>query len=541
MSPNVRLPATKLVAIYARVSTARQEEDGTIETQLRALREFAQQNGCNIIQEYTDDGWSGDILARPSLDQLRSDAAKKIWEAVLIYDPDRLARRYSYQELVMDELRERQIEVLFVTVSAPKNSEEKILHGVRGLFAEYERAKIAERFRLGKLRKVKDGHILLSEAPYGYAYIPNRGDQHGYLEILDQEARIVKMIFEWVANEFLTIRQAARRLQEMEIRPRRSRRGVWSTSTLSTLLRNQVYIGEAHWGRSYAVAPQRPLKNVTYRKIKKTSRRVRPEAEWVTINVPAIIDRQLYDRTRAQLDANYALSKRNKKNEYLLAGKIRCTCGRGRSGEGPQGGKHLYYRCIDRVLTFPLPPTCTEKGINARVADRLVWETIVRLMNSEELLSEQVRRWFGAREAKINSSRADIAAMGREMDGLKTCEDRYNRAYGAGLLTVEQLREYTAPLQERISSLRRQLANSQQEANAYCGEMPSDNEIKEFSEAARSTLQNLNFHARRAILVNTVEKIVGTQQKLDVYGCIPIRNHVELCSSPIYSREHGRS
>ena len=74
------------------------------------------------------------------------------------------------------------LEVLFVTVSAPKNSEEKILHGVRGLFAEYERAKIAERFRLGKLRKVKDGHILLSEAPYGYIYIPNQGDRHGYLE-----------------------------------------------------------------------------------------------------------------------------------------------------------------------------------------------------------------------------------------------------------------------------------------------------------------------------------------------------------------------
>lgn len=114
---------------------------------------------------------------------------------------------------------------------------------------------------------------------------------------------------------------------------------------------------------------------------------------------------------------------------------------------------------------------------------------------------------------------------------MKTCEDRYNKAYGAGLFTVEQLREYTAPLQEKISSLRRQLANSQQEANAYCGEMPSDNEIKELSEAARSTLQNLNLHARRAILVNTVEKIVGTQQKLGVYGCIPIRNHIELCSS----------
>src|SRR5882757_9947021 len=80
-------------------------------------------------------------------------------------------------------LREAAIEIIFVTVSAPKNSEEKILHGVRGLFAEYERAKIAERFRLGKLRKVREGHILTSEALYGYRYIPKLDGKHGYYEI----------------------------------------------------------------------------------------------------------------------------------------------------------------------------------------------------------------------------------------------------------------------------------------------------------------------------------------------------------------------
>src|SRR6266567_3073057 len=112
---------TTQIAIYARVSTARQEEDGTIENQLRVLREFAQQNNRNIIKEYIDNGWSGDILARPALDELRADATRKLWKAVLIYDPDRLARRYSYQELVMDELRDHRIDVLFITVSAPKN------------------------------------------------------------------------------------------------------------------------------------------------------------------------------------------------------------------------------------------------------------------------------------------------------------------------------------------------------------------------------------------------------------------------------------
>ena len=143
----------QLIAVYARVSTARQEEEGTIETQLSAVREFAAKNNYTIVKDYVDNGWSGDMLARPALDQLREDAKKKLWQAVLIYDPDRLARRYSFQELVMDELRELGLAILFVTVSPSKNHEDRLMYGVRGIFAEYERTKIAERFRLGKIRK----------------------------------------------------------------------------------------------------------------------------------------------------------------------------------------------------------------------------------------------------------------------------------------------------------------------------------------------------------------------------------------------------
>ena len=79
----------KLIAIYARVSTARQEEDGTIENQLSVLREYAQTNGHVIVKEYIDEGWSGDTLVRPQLDELRQTARAKLWSAVLIYDPDR--------------------------------------------------------------------------------------------------------------------------------------------------------------------------------------------------------------------------------------------------------------------------------------------------------------------------------------------------------------------------------------------------------------------------------------------------------------------
>ncbi|MDP2927157.1 MAG: recombinase family protein, partial [bacterium] len=452
----------------------------------------------------------------------------------LIYDPDRLARRYSYQELVMDELREAGIEVLFVTTSTPKNEEDKILYGVKGLFAQYERAKISERFRLGKLRKVREGHLLVSEALYGYTYI--RGDKekkiHGYYEINPAEARVVKMIFGWIAGEGLTFRKVVKRLQELGIKPRKSKRGVWNTSTLTTMLRNRAYIGEARWGSSYAVVPENPTNREKYRKMKKSSRRIKPEEEWIAskIPVPVIVDRDLFTRARTQLKTNFDLCQRNKKNEYLLAGKIWCSCGERRAGEGPQHGKYLYYRCTNRTHSFPLPPTCVEKGINARIADKLVWQKISKLMSSPELLFKQIRRWSDERRSQTSGSTADVDSIKKEIVRLRKEEDRYAKAYGAGLFSIERLKEYTNPLRERASSLEEQIIKAQVERGQINeATLPGQGEVESFAEKAVKALQNLNFEARKVIIRNTVDKIMGSPNGLQVYGYIPIENinHVE--------------
>ena len=122
-----------------------------------AVRDYLKANSHTLIQEYRDDGWSGTILARPALDQLRLDATKRLWDGIVVYDPDRLSRKFAHQELVIDELQTKNIEVLFVTTPPVKNEGDKLLYGVKGLFAEYERSRIAERFRLGKLRKAREG------------------------------------------------------------------------------------------------------------------------------------------------------------------------------------------------------------------------------------------------------------------------------------------------------------------------------------------------------------------------------------------------
>lgn len=520
----------KLIATYARVSENPDEEEQTIKNQTMTLKDYAEKNNFQIVKEYKDDDWSGDILERPDLDRLRIDAKNKnkVWEAVLIYDPDRLARRYSYQELVMDELREAGVEVIFVTVAAPKNSEDKILHGVRGLFAEYERAKIAERFRLGKLRKVKEGHILTTKPLYGYDYTAKQDKVHGFYEINQEESRVVKIIFSWVANDGLTLRKVVRKLQELEIKPRNSKRGVWNTSTLSTMLKHRGYIGEAHYGASYAVVPEKPQKNEKYKKLKKTSRKLRPKDEWITVPIPAIIEPELFEKAAKQLKKNFDLCQRNRKNEYLLAGKISCSCGRHRHGEGYYNKPNKYYRCDDRALNFPLPAKCKEKGINAQVADQLVWDKMAELMSSPKLLAEQVQRWFENRHEKAKPVLVNTEALKKETKNIDEQIERYNKGYGAGVFTLEQLRGYTDPLREKINQFKTQIASAASEVGQIQLRMPTKQDMESFALKAKETLQELNFEAKRAIILNAVESIVGNRESLQIIGLIPINQNVSF-------------
>jgi len=527
---------SQLLAIYARVSTARQEEEETIKTQLLAVREFAKQHSFTIVQEYMDDGWSGDILARPQLDKLRQDVSRKIWQAVLVYDPDRLARRYSYQELIMDELREKGVEVLFVTTPSPKTGEEKILHGVKGLFAEYERVKIAERFRLGKMRKAREGHVLASEAPYGYTFRTKSetDGENGHYEINEREAKIARLIFSWIADERLTIRQVIKRLQELRISPRWSERAVWSTSTLGHLLRNRTYIGEAHYAGSYRVVPENPRNKGKYRKIKKTSSRMKPEDEWIKIPAPTIVGRGLFERVQRQLRRNYEMSRRNRRNEYLLSHLIRHSCGATMAGEGPHGGRHLYYRCTDRVRRFPLPPKCNERGINARVADRLVWNKISELMSSPELLKQEMKRWVEKQRNKSDERSITLEPIRAEIARLKREDDRYARAYGSGAIGLSQLSEYTSEIRNRVSSLEQTVVAEESTRSEDILLPRTEGEIEALAGGAKTALGDLKFEAKRMIVMNIIHRILVSRNELKISGSIPVQSTNDVTFCPIH-------
>jgi len=171
----------KRLALYARVSSDKQEREETIDSQLDQLRHLAAERGLPVLDRhlYLDDGYSGSLLARPALDRLRDDARDGLLDIVLVHCPDRLARRYAYQVVVIEELQRHGCEVDFVNREIARTPEDQMLLAMQGVIAEYERAKIMERVSSRNSDRIHSGNSGRSEdgvAPD--SGLPERGAGH---------------------------------------------------------------------------------------------------------------------------------------------------------------------------------------------------------------------------------------------------------------------------------------------------------------------------------------------------------------------------
>jgi site-specific DNA recombinase len=163
-------------AIYARVSTERQERQQTIDSQLDALRAWAEAANHELTDAHVfrDEGYSGSRLDRPGLDALRDAVRDGEVDVVAVLAPDRLARRYAYQVLLLEEFRRVACAVEFLNRAISDDPGDQLLLQIQGAVAEYERALLGERFRRGKLQKARAGQFIGPRAPYGYRYHPQQ-------------------------------------------------------------------------------------------------------------------------------------------------------------------------------------------------------------------------------------------------------------------------------------------------------------------------------------------------------------------------------
>jgi site-specific DNA recombinase len=283
------------IAIYARVSTPRQQQHQTIEQQLERLRAcIVQHPDWHLAPEniFRDDGYSGAKLHRPGLDRLRDRAALAAFSLVLLTAPDRLARNYVHQVLLIEELQSRGCRVEFLDRPMSDYPHDQLLLQIRGAVAEYERNLIGDRMRRGRLARLRAGQLLPWTVPlYGYQLDAERPRDPSRVHIDPVTSVIVQQIFTWYTESQppLTLYQVAARLTAAQI-PTPSGRPIWNVATLRGILRNPAYIGTAYSQRQQ-LCPAQQRKSALRPLGSGGSSRPAPPEDWIGVSVPALISR----------------------------------------------------------------------------------------------------------------------------------------------------------------------------------------------------------------------------------------------------------
>ncbi len=369
--------------LYLRVSSPGQVEKFSLPAQRRILTEHCERQGWQY-EVYEDAGISGETLdARPGMLRLLADARAGRIGVALAVELERFSRSQDLFDWLVVRRTFREASIRWGTPAqlfSPDDPEDAFLSVLFGALASREKTKFLLRARRGKDESARQGRFVASVRPYGYTI-----DERRRLVVKDDEAEVVRRIF--ASNrEGVGVRAIARTLTREHIPTPRQAFGHplagsgWSKATVSRVLANRLYVGQASWGRRRKVAG-------------KLERR--PEAEWITIPAPRLVSDEDFALTQKRIRANARMMARNRTHEYLLTALLTCErCGKPLHGSGSHGRR--YYR-----------PTC-EHAENAR-ADRIeaaVWAELVRGMQHPSLILAEAKR---QREAKF--SEGDATAL----------------------------------------------------------------------------------------------------------------------------------
>lgn len=415
-------------AIYTRVSTQEQAKEGySIGEQIERLTNYCAAMGWEIVGTYTDAGFSGGNTDRPGLQKLCEDVLAGKINKVAVYKLDRLSRSQ------LDTLY--LIEKVFIAnntdfVSMSENFDTstpfgKAMIGILAVFAQLEREQIKERLMMGKEAKIKDGYWIGSVAPMGYSYMD------GKLVINEEEAEQVREMFSLFAQG-TALRDIETRFAEkgylLRGRP-------WRLFSIRYMLDNKVYAGYLRCGEKWVKGNHDPIIG---------------EDLWITAH-----DRMEENRQRF---ASLNLQTNGDRHSTILGGMIYCRqCGAryGKRQEGYKPNKYYTYCCYSRMKVarqMVKDPDCKNKTYRVESLDEIIIGKILDLAIHPMLIEK---------ESKHNADKKDREKEKASIDRrLKTVENQISRfldLYGLGRISIDQLDEKMAPLEDQRKKLQAQL------------------------------------------------------------------------------------
>jgi len=519
-------------AIYARVSSARQKKDETIGSQTQALREHAAQARLDVPAEWVfeDEGHSGATLVRPALEALRDLVAQGCVDVVLVYSPDRLARKFAYQALLLEEFARAGVRAEFVKGPRGDTPEDQLLVQFQGIFAEYEKAQLAERYRRGKAHRARTGSVnVLSGAPFGYRYLRKTDLAGAAYEVIEGEAALVAEMFRRYADDGATIADLARWMGSAGAVTRTGKHR-WDRSVIWGMLRNPAYAGTAVFGKTQIIHEQPGLNRVARLQGRSVPRAVktvdRPREQWLQIPVPAIVDQVTFARVRQRLEDNKRFAARNTKVPSLLQGLAACSaCGYGyyRTSARTTSRKIYYYRCLGSDdYRYEGGRVCRNQPVRADYLDTVVWDHITALLADPALIRAEITK-------RLEQARtADPATRQRKQLELALAKASTSitamiEAFSEQLITIDELRARMPHLRARETSLHGQLGalDAQLADRDACLKLADD--LEGFLAQLRGNAATATVEDRQRVLRLLVKDILIGPEKITIRHRIPTR------------------
>jgi site-specific DNA recombinase len=520
------------VAIYVRVSTHRQAQAQTSAQQLDRMRLHLQAENYQLMDQdiFDDEGYSGALLKRPALDRLRDAVAQSRFDRVLITAPDRLARNYVHQVLLLEELQSHGCQVEFLDRPLSQDPHDQLLLQVRGAVAEYERTLIVERTRRGRLAKLKAGSLLpWTQPPYGYRTDVDRPRDPHTVRVDEAQGAIIQEIFARYLQTGVTLYSLALELQSRGIAtPRRQR--LWNLGTLRGILSNPAYTGLLYAQRKQPRpvvnrrSPLHPVGQTRWRYVEQ------PPEHWLLVaRIPALVSQEQFQQVQEKLSHNQRSARRNNKaHDYLLRALL--SCGHCRlTATGCTRGAYSYYVCKGKgpAIWSRREEKCPGRLIPAAQLDELVWHDLCEVIEHPESLRYALERAHGGHwepdhlQKRRTQLQAGQAQLQRQLE-------RLTEAYLSSVIPLTEYQRRRQDLEQQAQSLQqteRQLdADSQQQSQVAS----LARSIGDFATRVRGSLDHANFEQKRQLVELLIDRVIVADDQIEIRYVIPTTQASEL-------------
>lgn len=512
-------------ASYLRVSSQHQADEHTIDSQCADVRARATRDLCPIDPafEYIDDGYSGSQLLRPAMERLRDHVAASMIDRLYIHSPDRLARKFAHQAILLEEMDKHGCQVIFLNQDGlPDSPETKMLIQMQGMFAEYEREKILERTRRGRRHSAARGKVsVFGRAPFGYRYIRrSECEPEARWEIDPIESKTVQMMFELVGQHGKSLGGVCRELKHLGIRTKTGKLN-WDRATVRGMLTNSAYCGEARYGKT----------RFSPRNTTKRAKRGDPplprndkvavatdSAEQIMISVPALISKSLFEEVRKRMEDNRKRQRQHQAGtNYLLSGLLICgECGSAYCHQG--GNRHHYYRCIGTDTYRRRGNTiCDNKSVKALELESSVWSNVCDLLREPDRLQEELHR----RHCESPSSSSAITKQQLRVDDLRGRLDRMIDAYSQGLIEREEFESRIGSLRDQHDREAATLVSLRGDQLSSSGTDTAVAQFREFASEIEHSLSTASESFKRELLRVLIERIEICRNEIRIVYKVP--------------------